>query len=669
MTNKQKTHSDLHFRKGGDDAGFTSSGISGFGDTDPYAVVRELMQNSMDAAKENYQQRKTIMRFEVISHKVEDIPGIDTYRASFEKVCKSQTEKSGGKLPDQAQRIVNTITECLNAGECETLYVFDNGVGLDIKRMSDLLSDGSSNKAEGSTGSYGNGHLTALPASDLRYVLYAGVSSTQGRVSSGHTILASHADEDDKAIGKDGYYVNTLKEDFFNQYDFPEDFDIPNFLSSKFGWIKNNGGSGSIVAITGFNNFSGDKGFVEIVKQAAVCNFFAAFADGSLEVQIKGRSGAEAIINKNNIEECLELYKGVRRRTGGSRSFLAGAYAHTAFKVIAHGKKEIIDTGNGNLTMHILESDKLANYGIEEDIITRHRIDLCRNNMWVTDKLPGVNRGDFTNYKPFHCVITLNAEDGDDGFLHNVFREAEGPLHNDLRMFKKLSSPKKQIIKDAVYLIKRKIRELTPVHNQDSFRPSGFLSINMDAKSSTGGNRKYAGGIFRPITPRPSVPKPDTSNQEARIPEGGGTSNNSGADKEQRKFSRTGNTVSVSLSALAVSPRKYYIVIVPQKDIKFAELMFMLDENIDDSCDVSSGSDVVVISKVSCNGSIVDKEDLLPDRQGAIRSIQIHDLKAGEPVKLSVDYVVPDNIPVPKDTPVPLTVTIIPRKIDDASEE
>ena len=51
----------------------------------------------------------------------------------------------------------------------------------DTLRTNALLSDGLTNKVgqdARSAGSYGLGHYTAFPASDLQYVLYGGVTAT-----------------------------------------------------------------------------------------------------------------------------------------------------------------------------------------------------------------------------------------------------------------------------------------------------------------------------------------------------------------------------------------------------------------------------------------------------------------------------------------------------------
>ena len=57
------------------------------------------------------------------------------------------------------------------------------------------------------------------------------------------------------------------------------------------------------------------------------------------------------------------------------------------------------------------------------------RVDLCRNGMWITDRLPGFYQK-FTEKVPFQAILSLNAEEG--GQLHEFIRAAEGPLHDTI---------------------------------------------------------------------------------------------------------------------------------------------------------------------------------------------------------------------------------------------
>ena len=173
-------------------SGFTPTGVSGFNDLQPGVVVRELLQNALDAAVDAG-VTTAIVRFGVRSVHTAEIPGYDEYRDAFRNAVDSQTRRSvSSTLTDNAQQVVDTIRAALDSDTCPVLTVVDNGVGLDATTMDALLSDGTSAKQDAATGSYGNGHMVAIPASDLRYVLYGGIEQDGARIGAGHAVLASH---------------------------------------------------------------------------------------------------------------------------------------------------------------------------------------------------------------------------------------------------------------------------------------------------------------------------------------------------------------------------------------------------------------------------------------------------------------------------------------------
>ena len=655
MVRKKKQPPALYFKVGGDDAGFTPSGISGFGNIDPYAIVRELLQNSMDAAKEAGRDI-TRLRFEIVEHPIADIPGIDDYHIAFNQAERDQTEKNGGKLADQASNVVRIISNCLEKESICTLYVMDNGIGLDTERMESLLSDGSSYKADGSTGSFGNGHLTALPASDLRYVLYAGISGNNAdTIAAGHTILASHANREGKAMGKDGYYVSALNDDFFQQYRCPDGNDIPAFLTRKFKWIKNRGGTGSIVAIAGFNYFREPlDDFVNIIKKAAACNFFAAFAEGTIEIEIVLPNGQPTILNGNNIGAYLESNKDEIRRTS-SRAFLAGVSAHSAFTTINTTETQIIDTGYGNLTLKLNNNPTARNT----------RIDLCRNGMWITDNLPKLGANKFNDRPQFHCVILLDAKSG--GKLHDIIRKAEGPLHNSLDRSKNLSRKDQEKLDTAMRLIEDKISELVPPIDTDSFRLDGVFQVNTTDGIVMGGDRKTIAGAFKSIMPSPPAPPAGDDDEDGNAPggkKGGGTSPTDG-----RKFNKGGNAAEFAPIARATGGRSCTVQFQPKDDMSLAELWLALDENFDDSCAMRDTRHAVTLSNVRLDGQkIADKDLLRGEHDGKPHSILLHNLKATDPILLDIEYAIPPDIDVPDNVPIALSATLSRRqKLKDAT--
>ena len=184
---------DLRFGPG-TSSGFTPAGVAAFDNLRPAAVVRELIQNALDAARDT-RVRPAIVRFRLTKVRRDTVPGIKSYERAFAKAVETQEAMTGGPLTGQARLTAETIRNVIAQEEMDVLCVLDNGVGLNEQRMNALLSDGVCVKENAATGTYGNGHSTAIPASYLRYVLYGGLTEDGHRIGAGHAVLASHYEE------------------------------------------------------------------------------------------------------------------------------------------------------------------------------------------------------------------------------------------------------------------------------------------------------------------------------------------------------------------------------------------------------------------------------------------------------------------------------------------
>ena len=189
---RRRGRANLQFGHAAKISGFRSSGLSAYNNVDPHTVVRELVQNALDAA---IAAERDVVRviFEMDKIRTKDVPALAQYREHLE--CAIDTQRKKRNL-EQAQAIVDAMKASATLKRLPVLWVLDNGVGLDSQGMEDLLGDGQSGKAdEWTAGSYGNGHMTTFPASDPRYILYGGVHQ-EGRTVAGHAILASHVHQE-----------------------------------------------------------------------------------------------------------------------------------------------------------------------------------------------------------------------------------------------------------------------------------------------------------------------------------------------------------------------------------------------------------------------------------------------------------------------------------------
>ncbi|MCQ3808238.1 MAG: hypothetical protein KTV16_13350, partial [Acidimicrobiia bacterium] len=210
---KNVNSADLYFAQTHSLHGFTHPALSHFdGDAEP--VVRELLQNSVDAADKA--DRPCVVSFEIRDIDNDELPGFATYRDTFDSAVAQRKKDRGGTPPTHDEKIiVDRIRHHLDTPRIPVLICADNGTGITPTRMQSLLTSGNSDKGDGGAGSFGLGHHAAFSASDLRYVLYASrYRTSEGQlqlVSSGHAVLATHIRQhgDTKSIhAHDGFWVN-----------------------------------------------------------------------------------------------------------------------------------------------------------------------------------------------------------------------------------------------------------------------------------------------------------------------------------------------------------------------------------------------------------------------------------------------------------------------------
>ncbi len=650
---------DLHFGQGGEPSGFTTAGITGFSDLNPAAIVREIMQNSLDAAREADQAVANI-RFEVERSNLDQIPGIRRYRNVFNRAKQDQQKLRSGHqgLSDQAKDIAQAIEKCLSYEQCTTLFALDNGIGLDGSRMKAILADGLSVKSEASAGAVGNGHFVVIPASDLRYVLYGGLTKQGQMIGSGHTILASHQ-SDNKRMGKDGYFVKDLKHDLFDPYVFPQDNEIPEYLRSKLEWIADQWQSGTIVAVPGFNNFrESNNSLWGMISKAAACSFFAAFAQKELRVEVV-ENGEIQFLDDTTIDTTLNKFRDEKRTRS---KFLSGSRALAAFETVQIGQDVTVHTEIGNVSMKLREVTD-----------GKTRIDLCRNGMWITDKLPSkLRESQFTGLKPFHCVLLLNAKDGK---IHQLVRKAEGPLHNQLETKKLTSRDERKKLTEAMDAIASKIREIIPEYDSERFKIPDVLSITSHGIAS-GGRRSSRVGNFNEVRRRRVVPTAETDNVAEDSPEysesernssnNGGTSPRTGG---RNSFRRSGNPLRFRALSVPTAPRSYRVEIMSDEKAVEGEARFILDEGLDESCDDWGKEDFVRLKTVTVDGCPVIGNALTRNEKGEVLGVRLGVLEPGKALGLEITYELPEGINLPDEVPAVLRTEIMRRAVTSPKQE
>ena len=615
---------DLRFGPGAS-AGFTPAGIAAFKDLRPAAVVRELLQNSLDARSPD--QPTVRVWFSVKRQKLKKIPGLKSYWEALEAAVKTQKEMGDGQLSGQAELVVRAMTRVFGSDH-DVLTVIDNGIGLNEKRMNALLSDGvSAKESAASTGTYGNGHCVAIPASDLRYVLYAGLTQDGARIASGHAVIASHAVPGELFRGGDGFLVRGFLDGVNGRiYDYGAEQDIPKLLLAALDDVENRFGHGTAVVIPAFNNFKeGSTSLWTMVSRAAACNFFGAIDEGKLIVEVQDSDGTRTL-ERRNLKTTLALFRDEKR----SRAFLSGSKAWDALEALRTGLPHVIETDIGKVHVRLLHRQSGS-----------PRIDLCRNGMWITNdnRLPGFYYK-FGDREPFQAVLQLHPDEG--GELYELIKQSEGPLHNRVN-FKYLPRKDKHKVKSALIQIREWLRDHVPTVSKEEFSPDDFLVLEGEdgAEGSAGWTQQSLWGTptaverrlparVPRIAPRPPVnpsdePSPPRPNPPPR-------------KSRRRSLPAFFQAVSVPTGA-----HRNRIEVYCAREYQNAELRLCLDENIDATCDRVPYNEMLfaVLSNTMLNGRPVSAAAQVRNTDGDMVGLRLGDLAPEDRICVETDWSFP----------------------------
>ena len=615
----------------GPPSGFTPTGLASFSNLLPAAVVRELLQNSLDAASD-VKEPKTIVRFRLTRTRTEEVPGYDQYQQAFEKAVSSQ--ETHNALSDHAQEVVDTILDCLTMQACDVLSVLDNGAGLDQRSMTALLSDGMSAKGWEATGSYGNGHMVTIPASDLRYMLYGGVSPDDDSIGAGHAILASHAaDGAPHPNGADGFLVCGFGSGIDGEhFEYAKGDAVPRLIADEIAYIRNHWGHGAAVIIPWFNHFREDtRPLHKMVFKAAACNFFAAIEDERLEVVVEDRRDRDKALfhelTRESLPDVLREFQDERRTQG---SGLRGRMAHVAWETMREGEKEKVATEIGEITIRL-------RHPIQDGPA---RVDLCRNGMWVVDdkRIPGFYYS-FRDQQPFHAIMLIDSETG--GELHRLMRKAETPLHDNLST-KLLRQEEGKKLRNALNQIREWLKERIPGTSSEEYSPDDILTIEVEGSNGPGLGAKQMSFWGAPVevgkstrqswepgpgpgpnpnpNPKPHPPNPNPNPQPSPV-----------------RPSRT--PLQFRAMAIHTGSSSCSIRLKCQENCNDTELSLAVDENSDVTCDRLWSDEHVKLTAVRKAGKLIKLDE-------EATTVRLGSLTSGTEYDIDVEYEIPDELAV-----------------------
>ena len=578
--------------------GFASKTLATENSIAPGPIVRELIQNSLDAGQlANRDQVRIRFVFEQIATK--DLPGIEEYHKAFQAALKTHE----GHL-ENAQAQISRIKKSLRAQTVKVLNVLDNGIGLDTVRMNSLLGDGTTSKSEQeSAGSYGLGHFTAFPASNLQFILYGGITADSERTASAHAILASH--ETKKGLkGKDGFLIKDTKRTVRNRYVFPGNGEIPPFLDSRLDTIEKDSGSGSVVAITAFNDFLEDDedSCVETILLTAAKHFFPSVLNGRLVVSVTGNSGTK-VLNRSSLSGIIS--RNIKDTRRGDP--LSNSKAYSAYQTLLFSEERIVETSYGRIAIYIRQSTQ-----------ERTRINLFRSGMWITDTLPRNRQGNYSGYKPFNALVLVDPPSE----AFKLVRKSEGEKHLDISA-NRLADEDRRNFGRLFEEIRNRIIEGLEKSEAQVFSPEDFMLINPAADGLKSSKRRKSNQSDQDRSSIPLVEEVEESTASLLESEdaGGyesedenetdGERNLAPADEPGKtpSYSRSGRDADVQTVA-RVEAGRVTLAIRSNEDLANAGVRLTLDNGADASCQKPIQEGLIQFKReASVDGRFLGDED------------------------------------------------------------
>lgn len=634
--------------------GFASKAVSSDNDANPRVVVRELIQNALDAAEQRGETTARV-EFRLRDIQTRDLPGIEEFRTAFEASCKTQ----GDSIAAAAHSQVEGIRRALEADTLRLLEVRDNGVGLDRGRMNALLGEGRTDKTGSagsrSAGSYGLGHFTTFAVTNLQYVLYGGVNAAGATTMSAHAVLASHLGDDDELHEPHGYFIQGRDPtDVNNWFVFPQNEEVPQFVAEPLDEVQRHHGSGSVILIPAFNDFreeaAGDfDKLADLILEATAQNFYPAVRHEQLEVSVMQGEQSRKSLRKSNLDEYLH----------GAASGRDAKRAHAGYRAIVEGREEELTTSNGSVRMYVRTAEPLE----------RIQLSIFRNGMFIAagSTLPiQLQPHRFGACKPFVGVLCFEppATRGEEDDLYEMLRTSEGEKHLNVDA-KRLPQKKRSVFHQCMRELQSKISEVAGPDDTDQFAPD-FLLLNpilpgkgsnqprnrqrQDNPESGGLSEVPAGLGNQPMHGGPVDPDGGGGSGGGDGP-GGGDKGLPRPDEPRLDRNLPPRRIRPVLRALGASRIK--VVVVPEDDIPNAKLRLALHSGADPSCDAGLPYAYAAFSMEG--GTVVTREVPLGTLNAGVRrtfELDLHDgIDAREAVFMPAVVSVPEDNPETSEDP------------------
>lgn len=440
-----KKQSSWHFPKngGGSAAGFNDSSIDHFKGRRLSSLVRETIQNSIDARKTT--SAPVVVDFQLVSldsKGVEAITTLGDHLARAKETAQIQQDRLAIDFYCRAESLIEPT------GKISFLCVHDsNTTGLTGPIQGPngpwyALTKGSglTQHTGPSLGSFGHGSKAPFASSGIRSIFYLSViesSENQQEIRfQGKSILQSHlvGDSDEMTQGT-GFFGDSKKcNPLIND-------EVPIWAIDLRNQRTKECGTSILIPATILTDASLDS-----IAVTAIANFFYAILKGVLEVQI----GLNERLNSDNIVNKFNHYRSRLNEAFFEidRELIVDAFQSIQTIINPSKKGEQQVTGFGRMDWYLR---------IDDQIDSRFVAVARGNGMLITRRAPELRR--FTNLMPFDFFVCVTNGEGAE-----ILRSAENPEHTNFEFDRidDLNTRKNALKKYNIF--QKAIREILSIH-------------------------------------------------------------------------------------------------------------------------------------------------------------------------------------------------------------
>ena len=419
--------------------GFNNGAIDSFAGNRLSSVVREIIQNSLDAQKNKSEPVRLSFNLAEISK--DDFDGFQQIEPHLIKSYAMAKSQSLSHVIDYFKTALGAVR---SKSKVQILCVHDyntTGITGDLDKAYGpyaalIKGTGMSQKpGAGSLGSFGHGSKAPFSYSKIRSIFYytkiINKKNNPEERFQGKSILQTHESPYEKGVYTQGTGFYGIKE---NQRPLINS-DIPYWAKSLRENITKDTGTSIFIP---FTQYTSDL-FPE-TRITIIANFFFAIRTGALEVTVDDK-----LINKDNVED---WYYDCKSSLATEQDEIDVNHVQNCFKSIAtvitpdfSGKLDI--SGFGEIQWFLRIEDELEK-----------KVGIARSSgMLITRRAPRLEI--FRNVKPFDMFVCVTDKEGS-----NTLKRLENPTHDNFEFDRITSVTERAEIESKYNRFKKEIRDL-----------------------------------------------------------------------------------------------------------------------------------------------------------------------------------------------------------------